>query len=226
MLVGTPRRLLLPPPTQLLALYLAGAAAGSLAHCGWYFYQVCGSTGCRNLPADAPNALKPCCLASLPRSSARRAVWERRTDPRFTRGHLAAQPCHAKQTGTQPARLGGGSVLHRGAGAACALPAPLWAEPRPPALPHPRAHHPLVQACKTGQGRYGRASWFGFTPSALGASAAVNAIVVVDILLAPTRTVLLYGASPSPTPDPASGGPHRRSCTAWQPVRAAQRPAC
>lgn len=77
---------------RLLALYLAGAAAGSLAHCGWYFYQ----------------------------------------------------------------------------------------------------------ACKTGQGRYGRASWFGFTPSALGASAAVNAIVVVDILLAPTRTVLLYGILPMP----------------------------
>lgn len=30
----------------------------------------------------------------------------------------------------------------------------------------------------------------------------MNAIVVVDILLAPTRTVLLYGASPPPTPDP------------------------
>lgn len=54
------------------------------------------------------------------------------------------------------------------------------------------------QACKTGQGRYGRARWFGFTPSALGASAAVNSIMVVDILLFPARTVLLYGILPMP----------------------------
>ncbi|EFN54012.1 hypothetical protein CHLNCDRAFT_136040 [Chlorella variabilis] len=54
------------------------------------------------------------------------------------------------------------------------------------------------QACKTGEGRYGRARWFGFTPSALGASAAVNALTVCDILLYPTRTVLLYAIIPMP----------------------------
>ncbi|PSC71931.1 putative purple acid phosphatase 20 [Micractinium conductrix] len=54
------------------------------------------------------------------------------------------------------------------------------------------------KACQTGEGRYGRARWFGFTPSALGASAAVNAITVVDILLYPTRTILLYGIIPLP----------------------------
>lgn len=54
------------------------------------------------------------------------------------------------------------------------------------------------QACKTGEGRYGRTRWFGFTPSALGASAAVNAITVLDICLFPARTILLYGIIPMP----------------------------
>jgi membrane associated rhomboid family serine protease len=35
--------------------------------------------------------------------------------------------------------------------------------------------------------------WFGFAPSALGASAAVNALTVTSILLYPSRTILLYG---------------------------------
>lgn len=26
---------------QLLLLYLAGGTLGSLAHCGWYYYQAC-----------------------------------------------------------------------------------------------------------------------------------------------------------------------------------------
>ncbi|PRW39196.1 rhomboid [Chlorella sorokiniana] len=56
----------------------------------------------------------------------------------------------------------------------------------------------FYQSCKHGEGRYGRARWFGFAPSALGASAAVNALAVVDILLFPTRTILLYGIIPMP----------------------------
>lgn len=60
------------------------------------------------------------------------------------------------------------------------------APPTPTRLPLP-----------TGEGRFGRARWFGFAPSALGASAAVNAIAVVDILMFPTRTVLLYGEEAS-----------------------------
>ena len=30
-----------PPRLQLLLLYLAGGVAGSLAHCGWYYYKAC-----------------------------------------------------------------------------------------------------------------------------------------------------------------------------------------
>ena len=37
-----------------------------------------------------------------------------------------------------------------------------------------------------------------FSPGALGASAAVNSIMIVDILLFPTRTILLYGFIPVP----------------------------
>lgn len=152
MLIGTPRRLLLPPPTQLLALYLAGAAAGSLAHCGWYFYQVCGSTGCRNLPADAPNALKPCCLASLPRSSARRAVRERRTDPRFTRGHLAAQPCHAKQTGTRPPALVAARFCTEERGQPVPSRRPCGRHPVPLPCPTPRPPPPRSRRARRGRG--------------------------------------------------------------------------
>ena len=49
-----------------------------------------------------------------------------------------------------------------------------------------------------GEGRFGRRRWFGFAPGALGASAAVNSVMVVDICLFPTRTVLLYGLLPMP----------------------------
>lgn len=44
-----------------------------------------------------------------------------------------------------------------------------------------------------------RAYWrLSSTPGALGASAAVNSVMVVDILLQPTRTILLYGIIPLP----------------------------
>lgn len=34
-----------PAAMQLLLLYLAGGVAGSLAHCGWYYYQSCKHGG-------------------------------------------------------------------------------------------------------------------------------------------------------------------------------------
>ncbi len=44
----------------------------------------------------------------------------------------------------------------------------------------------------------GRGGWGRPSPPALGASAAVNALMVVDVLLYPARTVLLYGIVPMP----------------------------
>lgn len=49
----------------------------------------------------------------------------------------------------------------------------------------------------SGGGRF-RSHFATFSPGALGASAAVNAIVVLDCLLFPTRTILLYGFIPLP----------------------------
>ena len=122
---------------QLLMLYMAGGVAGSLAHCGWYYYQAC-KTGVR---LGSPFTMRQ--RAALTKSSQRR---------------------------------GRSAVPQPSVDACC--PAQLSS---------------CISAAGAGEGRYGRARWFGFTPSALGASAAVNALTVCDILLYPTRTVLLYG---------------------------------
>lgn len=46
---------------RLLALYVVGGVAGSLAHCGWYYYQACkhnqGRFGRSNFFRYAPPAL-------------------------------------------------------------------------------------------------------------------------------------------------------------------------
>ena len=54
------------------------------------------------------------------------------------------------------------------------------------------------RAREAGYGRFGRSAWALAGPPALGASAACNAIMVVDIALFPTRTILLYGLLPMP----------------------------
>lgn len=55
------------------------------------------------------------------------------------------------------------------------------------------------RAREAGRTRWGdRSLYAAYAPPALGASAAVSAIMAVDILLFPTRTILLYGILPLP----------------------------
>lgn len=82
----------------------------------------------------------------------------------------------------------------------------------PPACPSPARY--FYQACKHNQGRYGRRHFFAYAPPAMGASAAVNSVMVVDILLFPSRTILLYGelaAVPCMHGDPALYEAHNSS---------------